>query len=264
MSDLQRRPVQAEPYNAETPMSALAQPLTPDGLFYVRSHFPVPDIDPAAWRLRVDLQPGKRLPLDLSLASLQAFPRHSVTVTLECAGNGRTTLHPAPSGTPWAFGAVSTAEFTGTPVRSLLDLAGLRDDVAELLFLGADSGAIPGGETIRFGRSLTPDVALDPDTILAWALNGRPLPPEHGAPLRLVVPRWYGVASVKWLSDIRALAEPYEGYYQTTQYLYNGQAGLPDGTPVTTMRVRSVIAAPADNSTAAARSAYHHRHGLVR
>lgn len=248
MTHADRRTVQTDPYNAETPMGALAAPVTPDGLFYVRNHFPVPTLDAAEWRLTVDLRPGDP-PLHLSLTDLAALPRHAVTVTLECAGNGRTTLTPPPPGTPWAFGAVGTAEFAGTPLRSLLSLSPVVDDVVELLFLGADRGRIPTGETVAFGRSLPPSVAFHPDTLLAWEMNGRSLPPEHGYPLRLVVPRWYGVASVKWLAEIRALSEPYRGYYQADQYLYNGQAGLPDGTPVTTMRVRAVIAEPQDAAT---------------
>jgi DMSO/TMAO reductase YedYZ molybdopterin-dependent catalytic subunit len=248
MPDLQRRPVQSDPYNAETPMSALAVPLTPEGLFYVRNHFPVPALDAAGYRLTVDWQPSDRPPQTYSLAELQAMTRHTVVVTLECAGNGRTTLDPPPAGTPWAFGAVGTASFTGVPLRSLFPPGGLLGEVIEVLFVGADSGRVPTGETIPFGRSLTPGVAAGEDVLLAWAMNGRPLPPEHGYPLRLVVPRWYGVASVKWLSEIRGLRRPFDGYYQTDQYLYNGQAGLPDGTPVTTMRVRSVIAAPADGA----------------
>lgn len=248
MSKLQRNPVQLDPYNAEAPMPVLDAPLTPDGLFYVRSHFAVPDVDPDRWRLLVDLYPGRQAARQFTLADLRAMAQHTVTVTLECAGNGRTTLDPAPAGTPWAFGAVSTAAFTGTAVRNLLD-GDLPSETAELLFLGADTGSIPTGETIRFGRSLTPDVALHPDTIVAWEMNGRPLPLEHGSPLRLVVPRWYGVASVKWLDEIRTLDAPYEGYFQTTQYLYNGQDGLPDGTAVTTMRVRSVIASPVSGQT---------------
>lgn len=244
----ERVPVQTDPFNAETPLGALDAPLTPDGLFYVRNHFPVPALDAATWRLRLDLRPGAAEPLVLSLGELQTLPRHAVTVTLECAGNGRTTLDPAPAGTPWGFGAVGTAQFAGTPLRSLLALTDVVADAVELLFLGADSGRIPTGATVPFGRSLPPEVAFHEDTLLAWEMNGRPLPPEHGFPLRLVVPRWYGVASVKWLAEIRALAEPFQGYYQTDQYLYNGQRELPDGTPVTTMRVRAVIATPQDGA----------------
>lgn len=230
-------------------MAALGAALTPDGLFYVRNHFPVPDTSAMDWQLLVDLWPGERPARAWSLAELHALPPHAVTVTLECAGNGRTTLEPPPEGTPWAFGAVSTAVFAGTSLRNLLGGDALRGKTVELLFLGADTGKVPTGETIRYGRSLSPEVALHPDTILAWEMNGQPLAPEHGQPLRLVVPRWYGVASVKWLNEIRAQDVPYEGYYQTTQYLYNGQEGVADGTPVTTMRVRSVIATPQEGQT---------------
>ncbi len=240
-------PVELRPFNAETPLAALAAPLTPAPSFYVRNHFDVPALDSEGFRLRVD---GLvRSPLELSLAELRALPRRrSVTATLECAGNGRTLMRPAPGGTPWRYGAVGTARFTGTPLAAVLDRAGLAPGVLELLFAGADRGEVAPGRAVAFERSLPADAALRGDVLLAWEMNGEPLAPDHGHPLRLIVPGWYGVASVKWLVRISALGKPFEGHYQTEKYVYKGDASAPDGSPVSLMRVRAAIARPADGS----------------
>jgi DMSO/TMAO reductase YedYZ molybdopterin-dependent catalytic subunit len=236
--------MEARPFNAETPLSALDQPLTPADLFYVRNHFDVPELDAGRFRLRIG---GLvRRPLELSLEELRRFPERAVTATLECAGNGRALMRPAPRGTPWVFGAVSTATFTGTPLGGPLEEAGLLPEAVELLFAGADGGEVAPGRAVRFERSLRRTAAGREDVLLAWAMNGEPLAPDHGHPLRLVVPGWYGVASVKWLVEIAALEEPFTGYYQREKYVYEGEPGVPDGEPVTSMRVRSVIARPAD------------------
>jgi DMSO/TMAO reductase YedYZ molybdopterin-dependent catalytic subunit len=234
-------PVQTDPYNAETPPALLAEPLTPAAAFYVRNHFAVPALDPAAYRLRVALNDEATL-LKLSLADLQALPFRRVTLTLECAGNGRTALDPPAPGVRWGTGAVGTATFGGAPLRALVDKVGLAPGTVELLFDGADRGEVAHGRVSSFGRSLPLDVALDADTLLAWEMDGAPLTPDHGFPLRLIVPRWYGVASVKWLREVRALAEPFRGYYQVEQYRYRREAGTPEDTPVTTMRVKAVLA----------------------
>jgi DMSO/TMAO reductase YedYZ molybdopterin-dependent catalytic subunit len=242
-----KRPVrQAQPLNAETPLSALAQPITPDALFYVRSHLPLPQLDAARWRLAVDGAVTR--PLQMSLAEIQQLPAVTLAVTLECAGNGRAFMARAAEGTQWEYGATATAQFTGTPLDTLLERAGIRHEAVELLFAGADQGEVEPGRRAAYQRSLPVPVARHPDTLLAWAMNGEPPAPEHGFPLRLVVPGWYGMASVKWLQRITALTGPFEGYYQKERYVYSGEAGLPDGTPVTCMRVRAVIARPNDGS----------------
>jgi DMSO/TMAO reductase YedYZ molybdopterin-dependent catalytic subunit len=166
----------------------------------------------------------------LDLPALRSLPRRKLTVTLECAGNGRTLLTPAVKGAPWRLGAVATAEFEGVPLHEVLDRAHAGAGAREILFTGADSGSVPDGRTVTFERSLPIDVARDPDVLLAWEMNGAPLDPHHGAPVRLVVPGWYGVASVKWLVGIRALAAPYTGYFQSENYVYRESATLPDGT----------------------------------
>lgn len=235
-----------EPFNGGTPLAALADPLVPNRLFYVRNHFAVPRIEAGTWRLAVEGAVERRL--DLSLADLQALPAREVTVTLECAGNGRTLMTPSPGGTPWTLDAVSTARFAGTSLVEVLDRVGVRETVVEILFTGADRGEVEGGRTIAFERSLPVAVARDPDVLLAWEMNREPLPPDHGHPVRLVVPRWYGVASVKWLERVAALERSFEGYYQGEKYVWIGDAAEPEGAPVTRMRVRAAIARPGDGA----------------
>lgn len=239
------RVLEESPFNAEVSLRQLVEP-RPGGAFYVRNHFEVPDLDPRSWRVAVDGAVEEET--SLGLEQLEALPRRSLAVTLECAGNGRTGMDPVPSGTPWNLGAVSTARFTGTPLRALLERVGLEPGAREVLFVGADAGEVAGGRTEAFARSLPRDEALEGDALLAWEMNGRPLPPDHGRPLRLVVPGWYGMASVKWLTRIRALTEPFEGWYQTERYVYRGEGGTPDGTPVTRMRVRALVATPRDGA----------------
>lgn len=228
--------------NEEAPLRALAEPVTPTADFYQRTNFLIPEIDPAAWSLSVD---GLvRRPLALSWDEVRSMPARSVAVTLECAGNGRSLVTPLPPGQPWGLGAVSTAVFTGVPLRAVLERAGVAEGAVEVLFAGADAGAIGGGRTVRFERSVPLEKALHPDVLLAWEMNGEPLPPRHGYPLRLVVPGWYGVASVKWLTEVRVLGQPFEGHFQAERYIYIGEPGIADGTPVTRMRVRALIAQP--------------------
>jgi DMSO/TMAO reductase YedYZ molybdopterin-dependent catalytic subunit len=228
--------------NEEAPLRVLAEPVTPTEHFYQRTNFLVPEIDPAAWSLAVG--GVVRNALTLGLDELRALPAHTVTMTMECAGNARSLVTPLPPGQPWGLGAVSTAQFTGVRLRDVLERAGVREGALEVLFAGADAGAVSPGRTVRFERSLPLDQALHPDVLLAWEMNGEPLPPRHGFPLRLVVPGWYGVASVKWLTRIRVLDAPFDGHFQTERYIYLGEPGVADGTPVTAMRVRALITHP--------------------
>jgi DMSO/TMAO reductase YedYZ molybdopterin-dependent catalytic subunit len=235
--------------NEEAPLRALAEPVTPTAHFYQRTNFLVPEIAPAAWSLSVG---GLvRHPLTLSLNEIRSMPARSVTVTMECAGNGRSLVRPLPPGQPWGLGAVGTAVFTGVPLRAVLERACVAEGAVEVLFVGADAGSVEPGRTVRFERSVPLEKALHPDVLLAWEMNGEPLPPRHGFPLRLVVPGWYGVASVKWLTEIRVLGEPFAGHFQAERYVYIGEPGTPDGTPVTRMRVRALIAEPEEGESLA-------------
>lgn len=241
------RVVKVAPFNAEAPLDALQADLTPSVAFYVRNHFPVPELDSRGYRVEVD--GAVRRTLALRLKDLRAMRRHAIPATLECAGNGRTGLVPPPPGEPWQLGAVSTARWTGTLLCDVLERAGLRRGTVEVLVSGADRGFPPeGASEIPFARSLPLAKAMDPDTLLALEMNGEPLPPEHGGPVRLVVPGWYGVASVKWVVRIEALEEPFTGYYQVDRYVYDYADGSKP-TPVTAMRVRSLILSPMDGET---------------
>jgi len=237
--------LRADPLNCEAPLAALSSGATPTSQFYVRNHFPVPALDASTWQLAVS---GLvRRPLRLGLGELRGMRASRLLATVECAGNGRALLSPPVQGEPWGLGAVSTAEWEGVPLVEVLERAGLDPAARELLFRGADRGAIPGARgPVRFERSLTPEAARTSDALLAYAMNGEPLPPLHGYPLRLVVPGWYGVASVKWLTEIVALDRPFAGPFQTERYHYEwSRAGGVVREPVTLQRVRAIITEPA-------------------
>ena len=226
--------------NPGMPLEALRRPITPIGMHYVLVHFDVPDIDAATFELVVD---GRvRSPLTLSLDELRARPAVTMAVMMECAGSGRAHLAPRPVSAPWHDEAIGCAEWTGTPLRGVLEDAGLLDDAVELLFTAYDRGIDQGVEQ-DYQRSLTVEEAITGDVLLAYAMNGQPLPASHGFPLRLVVPEWYGMASVKWLRSITAIAEPFEGVQQTLLYRYRRSEDEP-GTPVTRKQPRALMAPP--------------------
>ncbi|WP_138416490.1 sulfite oxidase [Sinomonas gamaensis] len=226
--------------NHEAPLEALRWPITPPGMHYVLTHFDVPEIDPVSWRLTIG--GAVEHPLTLTLSDLQRKPRRTLTVTLECAGNGRSRLNPRPISQPWDLGAFGTAEWTGTPLAPLLAEAGLLPDAVELVFEGEDRGVQEGVEH-QYARSLTVADAMADDVLLAYEMDGRPLPPQHGFPVRLLVPGWYGMASVKWLRSISASTEPFAGYQQAVAYRYQQDAD-DGGTPVSRIRVRSLMVPP--------------------
>jgi DMSO/TMAO reductase YedYZ molybdopterin-dependent catalytic subunit len=226
--------------NRGLPLEALRYDLTPNGLHYLLVHFDIPCVDPAAWRLHIGGTVKRQLAL--SLDELRRRPRRTLAVTFECAGNGRAHLSPRPISQPWLNEAVSTAEWTGTPLVALLDEAGLAPGTVELVFIGADHGVEKGYEH-DYGRSLSVAEAMRPDLLLAYEMNGRPLEPQHGFPLRLVVPGWYGMTQVKWLSRIEAVTTPFDGYQQRVAYFYRRDADDP-GEPVTRMRPRALLAPP--------------------
>jgi DMSO/TMAO reductase YedYZ molybdopterin-dependent catalytic subunit len=226
--------------NHAMPLEMLGFDRTPAGMHYLVIHFDIPTPGPAPWLLRIG--GAVRRPLEFSLPQLQARDQRSLAVTLECAGNGRGLMHPRPVSQPWILGGVGTAEWTGTPLAPLLEEAGLDRETVEIVFAGADHG-IQGGVEHDYARSLPLAEARSPDILLAWAMNGAPLPPQHGYPLRLVVPGWYGMASVKWLCRIEAVTYPFEGFQQIGSYRYKQQeAEL--GEPVTRMRVRALMVPP--------------------
>ena len=226
--------------NHGMPLEALRHPITPLGLHYLLIHFDIPFVDAAAWRLEL----GGRVerPLTLTLEDLKARPARTQAVTLECAGNGRALLEPRAPSQPWLAEAVGTAEWTGTPLAPLLDEAGVTPDAVEVVFTGLDRG-VQGDVEHDYARSLPLDEAMRDEMLLAYEVNGQPLPPQHGFPLRLVVPGWYGMTHVKWLRSIDVVAEPFLGWQQQLAYVL--QASEDDeGSPVTRMLPRSLVVPP--------------------
>lgn len=226
--------------NHSMPLEALRSDTTPPGLHYVLTHFDIPFIDAEHWHLWIG--GAVQRSFELSLRALLRAPSITLPVTLECAGNGRSLLRPRPLSQPWVLEGVGTAEWTGVPLAYLLTRAGVEDDAVEVLFTGADAGS-QGGVAQQYARSLPIEEALRPDVVLAYRMNGADLPPQHGYPLRLVVPGWYGMASVKWLTSIKVLTKPYDGFQQAVAYRYQHDAEDP-GTPVNWIKVRSLMVPP--------------------
>lgn len=226
--------------NRGMPLEALRYDVTPTGLHYLLVHFDIPHVDAGKWRLRVEGLVSE--PLELSLRQVRRRPRKTLQVMMECAGNGRALLHPRPVSQPWLDGAIGHAAWTGTSLRGLLDEAGLSKEAVEILFTGRDQGV--QGEAIQpYQRSLPVAEARQGDVLLAYEMNGRPLEPQHGYPLRLIVPGWYGMASVKWLDRIEVIDAPFKGYQMERSYRYAASADDP-GTPVDRIRVRSLMVPP--------------------
>ncbi|MDH3471622.1 MAG: sulfite oxidase [Acidimicrobiia bacterium] len=232
-------PVEQDPFNAETPLAALDAAVTPNDLFYVRNHFAVPSAQEALWRLQVAGDTRQELSLD----DLKRFPFEEVAVTLECAGNGRELMDPTPEGTPWRWGAVATARFGGTPLSDLLTSVGVPGDGVEVVATGADSGEVDGSIE-QYSFSVPLDIAMSDGAIVAWRMNGDPLPPDHGFPLRLVVGGSYGMASVKWLTSLAITAKPFAGHF-VGRYRYEDDSAGRSG-PVGPILVRSLMARPAE------------------
>lgn len=221
-------------------LEGLRYPVTPIGMHYLLIHFDIPQVDPATYELPVT---GRvRNPLKLTLEDIRARPKVAMPVMMECGGNGRAHLSPRPVSAPWYDEAVGCAEWTGTSLRPILEEAGLLEDAVEILFTGHDRG-LDQGVFHDYERSLTVEDALRDEVFLAYEMNGVPLPPQHGSPLRLVVPDWYGMASVKWLKEIRAIEEPFEGVQQVLTYNYRQSKDDP-GTPVTRKYPHALMVPP--------------------
>jgi DMSO/TMAO reductase YedYZ molybdopterin-dependent catalytic subunit len=226
--------------NHGIPLEALRYDVTPAGLHYLLIHYDIPDLDPAAHRLTIDGRVGR--PLDLDLDDLRARPRVTRRVTLECAGNGRALLEPRPVSQPWLVEAVGTAEWTGTPLAPLLREAGIDPAAVDVVFTGADHGVERGVEQ-DYQRALPAAEALREEPLLAYEMNGSPLLPQHGAPLRLIVPGWYGMAHVKWLSRITVLDRRFDGYQNAVAYRLRQRADEA-GVPVTRIEPRALVRPP--------------------
>jgi DMSO/TMAO reductase YedYZ molybdopterin-dependent catalytic subunit len=221
-------------------LEALRYPITPVGMHYLLIHFDIPLIDPASYELEIGglVRRHSRLTLD----GIKARPALTVPVAMECGGNGRAHLSPRPTSAPWHEEAVGCAEWTGTPLGPILEEAGVLDGAVEVLFSGHDRG-IDAGQEHDYERSLPVEDALCDEVLLAYAMNGNPLPPQHGFPLRLIVPDWYGMASVKWLRSIVLIGEPFSGVQQAVKYRYK-QSEHDRGMPVTRKNPRALMVPP--------------------
>jgi sulfite oxidase len=227
-----------EPEVRPTPLAALAFEDAPTELHFVRSHFGVPDFDAATWTLEIG--GAVRRESRYSLAQLRQRPVRTQSVVLECAGHRRREFHPTTVGLQWGVGAVSEARWTGISLSELLREVSPRGRACEVVFEGADHGPHRSlASEVPFARSIPLDRALAGDVLLAWKMNDRPIPAKHGAPLRLIVPGSYGVASVKWLRRITVADRPFAGPFQADDYQLNGK-------PLQELQVNSLIIQPAD------------------
>ena len=226
--------------NHGMPLEALAHPITPIGLHYLLIHYDIPRVSPGAWRLTVRGEVER--PLALSLDDLRARPSKTVVATMECAGNGRVGLSPHVDSQPWLHEAVGTGSWRGVPLREVLEEAGLDDSAQEVVFTGLDRGIEDEVEQ-SYERSLPLAEALRDEVLLAYELNDVPLPPQHGFPLRLLVPGWYGMTSVKWLERITVLDRPFDGYQMAKRYRLQLREDDP-GTPLTRMAPRALAVPP--------------------
>ena len=238
----------ARPEDLETPLEGFGQWITPVDQFFVRSHHLVPTVEAAGWKLRIEGAVAN--PLTLSLAELRQMPRTELVGVLECAGNGRGFYEPHMPGVQWQFGAVGNARWAGVRLADVLRKTGVKDTAVEILFDGADT---PPGDMPKFQRGIPTKKALDGNTLLAYEMNGRPLAPQHGFPLRVIAPGWAGDSWVKWLTRIEAREKPFEGFWMTTAYRHPDHPVTPGAAvdskqmePVTALRVKSVIASPPD------------------
>jgi DMSO/TMAO reductase YedYZ molybdopterin-dependent catalytic subunit len=226
--------------NRGMPLEGLRYDVTPAGMHYLLIHFDIPPTDAPTWRVEVTGNVDRTL--SLSLDDLRSRPAQTIPVTMECAGNGRSRMPHRVTSQPWLLEAIGTAEWTGTPLAPILEEAGIRPGTVEFVFTGADRG-FQGGVEHSYQRSLTVEDALRREVMLVYEMNGRPLEPQHGAPLRLLVPGWYGMTSVKWLTSIEAVTRPFDGYQQAEAYRVQKSEDDP-GERVTRINVRALMVPP--------------------
>lgn len=241
--------VSLDPENQGTPIHFSDDWITPEPLFFLRNHYPYPPITPESFKLTVMGEVEE--PGYFNYEQLLQMPSKTIVLPLECSGNKRKEFQPPTFGTQWDDGAISQGAWTGVPLRDLLQFSGLKTSACDIVFEGHDSGKIIGLEGDHpFARSIPIDVALHPDTLIAYALNDKPITYKHGYPLRLIVPKWYAMASVKWLKKITVLDKPFDGPYQALDYHYFPyEDSDEDKIPVTTMKVNTIIQQPLPQSS---------------
>ncbi len=240
MTEINLQELQLAARNHGMPLEALRWDVTPIGLHYLLTHYDIPDVDAESWRLEIDGLVDRAV--SFSLDELRARPSVEIAVTMECAGNGRVHIEPHVVSQPWLLEAVGTARWRGTPLAGLLEEAGVHGGAVEVLFTGLDRG-VEGGEEQAYARSLPLAEVLSGEALLAYEINGAPLPPQHGFPLRLVVPGWYGMTSVKWLARVSVIDAPFDGYQMRQSYRRRQHEDDP-GEPITRMAPRSLMVPP--------------------
>lgn len=231
------------------PLDGFLQAITPFDLLYVRSHHYTPSIDLETYSLKV--QGEVSTPISLNLRDIKKLPRVELVGVMECAGNGRAFYAPRMPGLQWNWGGVGNPRWAGVRLADVLKKAGIKGSAKHIMFDGADQ---PVGTMPKFQRSIPIRKAMDPDTMLAFEMNGQPLHPSHGAPLRVVVPGWGADCWVKWVTGIQVLDREFDGFFMKTAYRHPYKP-VPPGTavdpaqmkPVESLRVKSVIATPKDN-----------------
>jgi len=234
------------PEDLEMPRDGFTEWITPIDRFFVRCHTYTPKVNLSEWSLKVDGMVER--PMTLTMDDLKKLPRVELVGVLECAGNGRSFYEPHIPGAQWTFGAVGNGRWAGVRLRDVLQKAGIKSSAKEILCDGAD---VPLGKMPDFQRTIPTAKALHPDTLLAYEMNGQPLPVQHGFPLRVIAPGWAGDSWVKWLQHIEVLDHEFEGFWMKSAYRHPTHP-VPPGTavdasemvPVTDLNVKSLIAVP--------------------
>jgi DMSO/TMAO reductase YedYZ molybdopterin-dependent catalytic subunit len=236
------------PENQETPVHFITSEITPAKYFYRRNHFPYPKASQQSFLLPVYGEVNT--PLTFPFHCLRSMPSRSIITVLECSGNKRSYFNPKAYGEQWEDGGISQGIWKGVSLRMFLNITGIKDTAREVVFIGQDQGTRTDMDGIfNYARSLSIEKALHEDTIIAYELNERPIPYEHGFPLRLIVPEWYGMASVKWLKEIQVIDYKFEGPFQTIDYMYYPHKYDDEGAvPVTNIKINSIIQQPQDYS----------------
>lgn len=234
------------PLNAEVRLSSLDGSHLPQDRLYMRNSFDIPEPGRVSGNIEVVL-PGKE-PTKLTAGELSDHDQVTLDMVLECAGNGRSLARPVPPGLAWSLGGVSPVRVTGVRLRDVLE--DVPDEVVDVVFTGADQGRVRPEGVVNYQFSIGKELAGSATPMLVTGIAAEPLGHEHGGPVRLVVPGHYAMKSVKWLTRIEGVTEPFEGHF-VNRYRYLGDSEFEEGKPVGPIQVRSVIARPEDGSRVA-------------
>jgi DMSO/TMAO reductase YedYZ molybdopterin-dependent catalytic subunit len=234
------------PENQETPIHFIQDDTIQTTLFYRRNHFSYPKLTYSNYFIPINGLVST--PILLSIQNIFQLPAKTIEVVLECSGNKRSLFEPKVFGEQWEKGAMSQGVWKGVPLRTLLEITGIKEEAKEVVIEGYDVGKrTDSDKEISYSRSLPLEKALHPDTIIAYEYNHQPLSFKHGFPFRLIVPSWYGMASVKWIKQISVIGSHFTGPFQNIDYIYYPNMDNDDGAfPVTAINVNSTIQKPLD------------------